>query len=41
LNDIGEIKKGKRADFILFTIENGKIIIQKTIIEGREVYSKD
>jgi N-acetylglucosamine-6-phosphate deacetylase len=40
LYDIGEIKKGKRADLILFTIEENKIVIQKTIIAGKEVYSK-
>jgi N-acetylglucosamine-6-phosphate deacetylase len=41
LKDIGELKQGKRADLILFTIENDRIVIQKTIIAGREVYSKD
>lgn len=40
LNETGEIKMGKRADLILFTIENGNIVIQKTIIAGKEVYSK-
>ncbi len=39
LNDIGEIKQGKRADLIQFTIDNGKLVIQKTIIAGKEVYS--
>ncbi len=41
LNNIGEIKPGKRADLILFTIEDGKIIIQKTILAGKVVYSKE
>jgi N-acetylglucosamine-6-phosphate deacetylase len=40
LNNIGEIKQGKRADLILFTIEDGKIVIQKTIVAGKIVYSK-
>jgi N-acetylglucosamine-6-phosphate deacetylase len=40
LNDIGEINPGKRADLILFTIENEKIVVQKTIVAGKEVYSK-
>jgi len=40
LNDIGEISQGKRADLILFTIENEKIVIQKTIVAGKIVYSK-
>lgn len=39
LNNIGEIKVGKRADLILFTIEDGKIVIQETILAGKEVYS--
>ncbi len=39
LNDIGEIRQGKRADLILFTIENGKMEIQKTIVAGKVVYS--
>jgi len=40
LNDRGEISPGKRADLILFTIENGKMVIQKTILGGKVVYSK-
>jgi N-acetylglucosamine-6-phosphate deacetylase len=39
-SDIGEIKTGNRADLILFTIEDGIIVIQKTIVEGKLVYSK-
>jgi N-acetylglucosamine-6-phosphate deacetylase len=41
LTNLGEIKDGKRADFVIFTIENEKIVIQKTIIAGKKVYSKD
>jgi N-acetylglucosamine-6-phosphate deacetylase len=41
LNDIGEIKPGKRADLILFTIEDGRIIIQQTILAGKIVYTKN
>jgi N-acetylglucosamine-6-phosphate deacetylase len=40
LDDRGEIKPGKRADLILFTLEDGDIVIQKTIVEGKVVYSK-
>ena len=40
LNDRGEISPGKRADLILFTIENGKMVIQKTILAGKVVYEK-
>ena len=38
LKDIGEIRPGNRADLILFTLEDGEIHIQKTIIEGKVVY---
>lgn len=41
LEDIGEISPGKRADLILFTIEDGNMVIQKTIVAGKVVYSKD
>lgn len=40
LSDLGEISEGKRADLILFTIEDGNIVIQKTIVAGKVVYSK-
>jgi N-acetylglucosamine-6-phosphate deacetylase len=39
LEDRGEIEPGKRADLILFTIEDGRIIIQQTIVAGRIVYT--
>jgi N-acetylglucosamine-6-phosphate deacetylase len=41
LNDRGEIKEGKRADLIVFQIENDKIVILKTIVAGKVVYSSD
>jgi len=41
LDELGEISQGKRADLIVFTIEQGEIIIQKTIVAGKVVYSKD
>ena len=37
--NLGEIKQGKRADIILFNMENSKMVIQKTIIAGKTVYS--
>ncbi len=40
LNEIGEIKQGKRADLILFTLGDGRVVIQKTILAGKEVYAK-
>lgn len=39
-NHLGEMAAGKRADLILFTIENEKIVIQKTILAGAVVYEK-
>ena len=41
LNDIGELKQGKRADLILFTIEEGKIVIQETIVAGKTVFNRN
>jgi N-acetylglucosamine-6-phosphate deacetylase len=41
LEDRGEIKPGKRADLILFTLETGQLIIRKTILAGKTVYSLD
>jgi N-acetylglucosamine-6-phosphate deacetylase len=40
LDDIGEIKQGMRADLILYTIEYSGIVVQKTIVTGKIVYSK-
>jgi len=40
LNHIGELKKGKRADLILFDMEDEKMVIYKTFVAGKEVYSK-
>ena len=37
--DRGEIAVNKRADLVLFTIENENIVIQETIINGVSVYS--
>lgn len=41
LNHLGEIKEGLRADLILFTMEEGKMVIQETILAGQVVYSKE
>ena len=41
LNDRGILEPGKRADLILFTMEEGIMVIQKTIVAGKEVYSKE
>ena len=41
LSNRGEISEGKRADLILFTIEDGKMVIQQTMIAGEVVYTKE
>lgn len=40
LRDIGEIIVDKRADLILFTLENYILSVKKTIIAGEVVYSR-
>jgi N-acetylglucosamine-6-phosphate deacetylase len=37
LNDRGKLEPGKRADIILFTLDDFKIMIDKTIVEGKIV----
>jgi len=41
LDNVGEIGFGKKADLIVFTIDRGKILIQKTIVSGEVVYLKN
>jgi len=41
LDHVGEISPGKRADLILFTMDDGAMQIQKTLVAGKEVYSKE
>jgi N-acetylglucosamine-6-phosphate deacetylase len=41
LEDRGEIKPGKRADLIVFSLEDGKAEIEKTYLAGDLVYSRD
>ena len=38
LNDRGEISVGKRADIILFRIQNGDLVIKKTYVKGNLVF---
>lgn len=38
LNDRGTLKKGKRADLILFTMENSVMKIKKTYVKGKLAY---
>lgn len=40
-NYVGELAVGKRADLILFTVENDEMVIQKTIVAGKVVYEKN
>lgn len=41
LDKLGEIRQGKQLGLILFTIEQDEIVIQKTIVAGKMVYSKN
>lgn len=41
LDELGEIKTGKRADLILFRMDENKIVVMKTMLSGKIVYSKD
>ena len=41
LTGLGEISEGKRADLILFTIEDGELVIQQTMVAGNVVYEKE
>ncbi len=41
LHDLGEIAQGKQANLVLFRLENNKMIIHKTYVAGKLVYSKD
>lgn len=40
LNDRGTLEEGKRADIILFTLDDFKVNIQKTFVKGELVYDK-
>ena len=40
LKDLGTIEPGKRADLILFTMENNEMIVQQTFVGGKSVYTR-
>ncbi|MBK7979142.1 MAG: N-acetylglucosamine-6-phosphate deacetylase [Ignavibacteriae bacterium] len=40
LNSIGKIEVGKRANIILFDFIDGKLVIQKTFVDGELVFDK-
>ncbi|MEQ9582320.1 MAG: amidohydrolase family protein [Arenibacter sp.] len=41
LNELGEIGQGKRADLIVFNLEDNQEVIHKTFVAGQLVYSND
>lgn len=41
LNDRGELEPGKRADLIVFTLEDFKVNIRQTWVKGHLVYEKE
>jgi len=41
LADRGEIAKGKRADLVLFTMEEGRMLVQLTLVAGKVVYKRE
>lgn len=40
LNDRGVLEPGKRADIVLFTLDNYKVQVKKTYVKGQLVYSE-
>ncbi|MCB0631404.1 MAG: N-acetylglucosamine-6-phosphate deacetylase [Saprospiraceae bacterium] len=40
LEDRGLLKTGKRADLVLFTLEEGEMVVHQTIVSGKVVYRK-
>ena len=40
-NDRGTIEIGRRADLVLFELEEGEVMVKKTIVAGRVVYPDD
>lgn len=41
LDNVGEIKVGKRADLIMFRIDKGEIHILKTVVAGKMVFTEE
>ena len=41
LDQLGEIAPGKRADLILFNLDEGEMVIRRTLVAGKEVYAKE
>jgi len=40
LTDRGSLKEGLSADFVIFTLEDNELIVQKTVLQGNVVYQK-
>lgn len=40
LKRLGTIRKGYRADLMLFTLEEGNLVVQQTLIAGKLVFTK-
>ncbi len=40
LEDRGSLKEGLSADFVLFTLVDNEMVIQKTVLQGKVVYQK-
>lgn len=38
--DRGSLEPGKRADLVLFRLQHGEIVVEKTIVAGKVVYDK-
>ena len=41
LEQVGEIVPGKRADLVLFTLKDGELTVQQTILAGEVVYTRE
>ncbi|MBN1558653.1 N-acetylglucosamine-6-phosphate deacetylase [candidate division KSB1 bacterium] len=41
LDDRGELRPGKRADLVVFSLQDGKLKVMRTILAGAEVFSAD
>ncbi len=41
MNDRGALEPGKRADIVLFSLDDYQVNIQKTWVQGKLVYEND
>ena len=40
MNELGSIEQDMRADLILFTMKNNEMVIEKTFVAGKQVYTR-